>query len=243
MSSSDEDKNNNNTDEPAVEKSLRDFAHEIQTPLNAMLGYVQLIETSLKPGCDLALIADYNNTLKTATTRLMHICERVLNEAVTGESVVRKEEVDARKLAHDVVETFSAFAKESGVALSCDFPDDFPMLMTDPLLLTQIFSNLINNAIKFTPAGGMVKVKGEISHRDEAMIFVIQDTGVGIPAGLLVKLRKGDSISTANHFGHKGWGRGLKIVDLLCDKLGAELRFEPADTGGTVALVCIPHKQ
>lgn len=224
------------------EKSLRDFAHEIQTPLNAMLGYAQLIESSLKPGCDLDKIIEYNDTVKTATTRLMHICERVLNEAVSGNHVVKKQEVDAKQLAKDVAATFNALASERGVSLTCDFPDDFPSISTDPLLLSQIFSNLISNAIKFTPAGGMVKVKGEISYHDEAMIFVIQDTGSGIPADLLVRMRKGDQISTAHYHGHKGWGRGLMIVSDICEKLNAELRFEQARTGGTVALVCLPLK-
>jgi two-component system cell cycle sensor histidine kinase PleC len=240
MPSHDKDQQENTGENTGVDRILRDFAHEIQTPLNAMLGYSQLIGTSLKPGCDLDKITEYNETLKTATTRLMLICERVLNDAVAGEVLVRKEEVDAKRLALNVAETFKALAAERGVNLVCDFPANFPTLMTDPLLLSQVLSNLISNAVKFTPAGGLVKVKGEISNHDDALIFVIQDTGTGIPADLLVRMRNGEKVSTAHTHGHKGWGRGLQIVNDICLKLGAELRFEPARSGGTVAMVSVP---
>lgn len=240
-------KNNNNEQQSSTDPSkdgdlLRNFAHEIRTPLNAMLGYTQLIESSLAPGCDIDQIADYNATVKTATTRLLHICERVLNDVVTGVSEVRIEKVDAQKMAEDIVETFGALARERGVTLVCDFPDNFPALMTDPLLLSQVLSNLVSNAVKFSPNGGVVKVKGEVSYQDEAFLFVIQDSGKGIPADLLFRIRRGEQVSMANDHGIKGWGRGLKIVLDICEKIGAELRFEAARGGGTVALISLPFK-
>lgn len=238
---------NNNEQKSSTDPSkdgdlLRNFAHEIRTPLNAMLGYTQLIESSLAPGCDIDQIADYNATVKTATTRLLHICERVLNDVVSGVSEVRVEKVDAQKMAEDIVETFGALASERGVTLVCDFPEDFPALMTDPLLLSQVLSNLVSNAVKFSPNGGVVKVKGEVSYQDEAFLFVIQDSGKGIPADLLFRIRRGEQVSMANDHGIKGWGRGLKIVLDICEKISAELRFEAARGGGTVALISLPFK-
>ncbi len=244
MPSGENDKNDQQSSaDPSKDGDLlRDFAHEIRTPLNAMLGYTQLIESTLAPGCDIDQIADYNATVKSATTRLLHICERVLNEVVTGEAEVRIERVDARQMAMDITETFSALARERGVSLVCEFPDNFPALMTDPLLLSQVLSNLVSNAVKFTPSGGMVKVKGEVSYTEEAYLFVIQDNGKGLPADLLFRIRRGEQISMANDHGLKGWGRGLKIVLDICEKIGAELRFETARGGGTVALISLPFK-
>lgn len=223
-----------------LDEVLRDFAHEIRTPLNGMLGYTHLIAAALNEGEDPEKIAGYNDTIKTATTRLLKICERVLDEAVSGETILIRRTVDAAKIASDVVDTFKALAEERGLELTCDFPADFPALNTDPLLLSQALSNLVSNAIKFTPKGGSVNVRGETSREDDALIFVIQDTGDGIPADLLLRLRSGENVSTAHRHGHKGWGRGLKITEDLCDKIGAQLRFEHARTGGTVALITIP---
>ncbi|MEQ8320298.1 MAG: HAMP domain-containing sensor histidine kinase [Rhodospirillales bacterium] len=238
----DKTKEQTSTDPSKDGNLLRDFAHEIRTPLNAMLGYTQLIESTLAPDCDIDQIADYNATVKTATTQLLHICERVLNDVVSGVSEVRIEKVDARQMALDVTETFGALARERGVTLVCDFPDNFPVLMTDQLLLSQVLSNLVSNAVKFTPSGGMVKVKGEISYAEEAFLFVIQDSGKGIPADLLFRIRRGEQVSMANDHGLQGWGRGLKIVLDICEKIGAELRFEAARGGGTVALISLPFK-
>ncbi len=225
-----------------VDEALRNFAHEIRTPLNSMLGYTHLIADSLKEGKQPGKIAEYNDTVKTATTQLLKICERVLDEAVTGETILIRRSVDAAKIANDVVATFKALADERGVELICDFPADFPELNTDPLLLSQALSNLVSNAIKFTPKGGFVTVRGETCRETDALIFVVQDTGDGIPADLLLRLRSGEHFSTAHAHGHKGWGRGLMIADGLCSRIGAQLRFEHARTGGTVALITIPFE-
>ncbi|MBO6518956.1 MAG: HAMP domain-containing histidine kinase [Rhodospirillales bacterium] len=237
-------KNSNLSNYPVAESSsddvLRNFAHEIRTPLNGMLGYTYLIAEAVKNGGDSATIGDYNQSLRTATTRLLQICERVLDEAVTGESIVVRQNVNASEVANSVVETFRALAAERRVDLRCEFPANFPILQTDPLLLSQALSNLVSNAIKFTPGGGSVTVRGEFSHTDDAMIFIIQDTGAGVSADLLMRMRRGDVESTAERHGHKGWGRGLKIADALCGKIGAELRLEKARSGGTVAMISVP---
>ncbi|MBO6948059.1 MAG: HAMP domain-containing histidine kinase [Rhodospirillales bacterium] len=219
---------------------LRDFAHEIRTPLNGMLGYSQMIEIALNEGADAEKIGACNENFKTATLRLLQICERVLDEAVSGEAVIAREPVDGHELATSVVDTFKALAMQRGIELTCDFPSDFPQLHTDPLLLGQALSNLVSNAIKFTPKGGSVKVRGERSNDDKALIFVVQDTGDGIPADLLLRMRRGEYVSTAHYHDHKGWGRGLRIADGLCKNIGASLSFEPARTGGTVAMITIP---
>lgn len=219
---------------------LRDFAHEIRTPLNGMLGYSQMIEIALNDGVDADKIGAYNENFKTATLRLLQICERVLDEAVSGETVVARQAVDGHELATSIVDTFKALAMQRGIDLTCEFPKDFPQLNTDPLLLGQALSNLVSNAIKFTPKGGSVKVRGERSNDDKALIFVVQDTGDGIPADLLLRMRRGEYVSTAHYHDHKGWGRGLRIADGLCTSIGASLSFEPARTGGTVAMITIP---
>lgn len=239
MASDDEPKENAPTGH-ADNDTLRDFAHEIRTPLNGMLGYSQMIEIALDEGADREKISEYNANFKMATLRLLQICERVLDEAVSGESVVARQPVDGQELANSVVDTFKALAIQRGIELTCEFPADFPQLNTDPLLLGQALSNLVSNAIKFTPKGGRVEVRGERSNDGNALIFVVQDTGDGIPADLLLRMRRGECVTTAHYHDHKGWGRGLRIADGLCDSIGAELSFEPARNGGTVAMITIP---
>lgn len=219
---------------------LRDFAHEIRTPLNAIFGYSSLIRHEIKGNKDIKKISEYNDTVEMATIRLLRICERVLEDAISGARSIMPEEIDIRELAGNVMSTFEELAKKRGIEIRVNFHDDFPRLISDPLLIEQVLSNLVSNAIKFTPKGGSVSIRGEVGENDNAMIFVIRDTGAGIPADLVMRIRRGEHITTAEQHGHKGWGRGLKIAYDICHSLQAELTFAHADTGGTIVMFSLP---
>lgn len=219
---------------------LRDFAHEIRTPLNAMIGYSGLIRMELAGGKDLDKLRDYNETIEASTLRLLRICERVLDDAILGGRSIVVTPFDAADLATSVAATFGQLAKERGVTLEVNFPKDFPELLSDPLLVSQVLSNLISNALKFTPKGGSVSIVGEINATQDAVIFVIRDTGAGIPADLLLRIRRGERVTTAKSKKLKGWGRGLKIAEAICRSLSAELTFTQAENGGTVVLFLLP---
>lgn len=219
---------------------LRDFAHEIRTPLNAMIGFSSLIRHELKGNKDLQKICEYNDTVEMATIRLLRICERVLEDAISGVRSIKPEEIDVRELVGNVKSTFEELAKERGIEIRVDFPDNFPRLISDPLLIEQVLSNLVSNAIKFTPKGGSVSIRGEVGINDNAMIFVIRDTGAGIPADIIMQIRRGEEITPAQNAVHKGWGRGLKIAHDICRSLQAELTFAHADTGGTIIMFSLP---
>lgn len=219
---------------------LKDFAHEIRTPLNAMIGYASLIRMELDGDKNLDKLRDFNQTVETSTIRLVRICERVLDDANLGTRSVSVTSFDAAELAASIAATFRQLAKERGIVVTVNFPKVFPNLLSDPLLVSQVLSNLVSNAIKFTPKGGSVSIIGEISVQNDAMIFIIRDTGAGIPADLLLRIRRGERVTTAQSHKHKGWGRGLKIAEDICRSLNAELTFTQAATGGTVVLFSLP---
>lgn len=227
-------------DEDAFQARLRDFAHEIRTPLNAMIGYAHLIEKEIEEGLNPDTLRDYNQTIKTSTVRLLKICERVLEDAISGGRSVRAVPVNMAELAERILETFKQLASERRIELIMEFAEDFPEVLTDPLLVEQVLSNLVSNAIKFTPTGGTITLRGEVDHDDKAMIFLIRDTGQGIPDDMLEKIRKGEPLPTSRNSGPRGWGRGLKISREICELLGATLEFAPADTGGTIVMFKLP---
>ncbi|OEJ69539.1 sensor histidine kinase [Magnetovibrio blakemorei] len=234
-------KKSENTTEDEFKNRLRDFAHEIGSPLNAMIGYSHLIRTEFDGGGDLSKIREYSDTIETSTKRLLKICERVLDDAVTGEQSVRLEVVHMSKLADGVVSTFKEQAKSRGIILKSSFQNGFPKLLTDPILVEQVLSNLVSNAIKFTPTGGSIDIHGEIGQGGRTLIFVIRDTGKGIPANFLMKIRNGERVtSSAKETGQKGWGRGLAIATEICKRLKADLVFAPAKTGGAIVMFSLP---
>ncbi len=232
-------KNNINKNEGEISR-LGDFAHEIRTPLNAMLGFAELIKTELDAGKNEAKMRGYAETVEIATVRLLKICERVLEDAIEGDRTVRFEPVNISDLAREVGDTYIELAAKKGISIKYEFPDDFPEIYTDPILIGQALSNLVSNAIKYSPVGGSVKLRGEIDTANHALILVIRDSGSGIPANLLLKVRRGEQVSTASKTGQKGWGRGLKIAINTCDLLGINLNFAVDENGGTVVSLSLP---
>lgn len=229
------------TETKAETDQLRHFAHEIRNPLNAMLGYSQILKGDVGVEPTPQVVGECADRIYTATKRLLQICERVLDEAVQGQSIVHKEPVDFHKLCVEVVQTFEVEAEEQGVRLTYDIAADFPIMHTDPVLVYEIMANLIGNAIKFTPKGGLVMVKGEASYKNEALILIVQDTGKGIPTTVLRSLIKGESMTTSFVHSHrKGWGQGIQLVQEKARLLGGELEIESALGGGTVACIRLP---
>lgn len=240
-----DDKQNKTPSERGAEMEvLREFAHEIRNPLNAMIGFSALIKGDNGKTLSCERMVEYATNINTATKRLLQVCERVLDEAVQGCDIVRKEPLDFNAFCQEVVTTFSVDAKEQGVTLTYDVADDFPTMMTDPVLLYEIMTNLISNAIKFTPKGGLVMVKGEVNYKNEALILVIQDTGKGIPTTILRSMMKGEAVSTSfAHANRKGWGQGMQTVQAKAKLLNGTLSVENAMNGGTVACVRLPLKE
>ena len=222
---------------------LREFAHEIRNPLNAMIGFSALMKESGGTISEEQRV-DCATRINNATKRLLQICERVLDETITGRQVVHKEPVNFDSFCEEIVATFSVDAEEQGVKLTYNIANDFPVMQTDPVLLYEVMTNLISNAIKFTPKGGLVMVKGEVSYKSEALILVVQDTGKGIPTTILMSMMKGERVTTSYaHTHRKGWGLGMQTAQEKAKLLGGTLEIENAMGGGTVACVRIPMKE
>lgn len=224
---------------------LREFAHEIRTPLNAMLGFSAMMKPGALPQpLSEERIFDYADRINVSTRRLLQVCERILDQAIQGQATVHMEDVDFMTFCPEIIRTFEVDAEERGVTLNYSIADDFPVLHTDPVVLYEIMSNLLSNAIKFTPKGGVVTVKGERDYKNDGLILIVQDTGKGIPATILMSLMKGGAVTTSYaHSDRKGWGQGIKFVHDKVKLLGGTLEIENAMSGGTVACIRMPAQR
>lgn len=233
------------TGETRESKLLREFAHEIRTPLNSLMGFSAMMKRGGTPNpLSQEQIYDFSERINTATRRLLEICERVLDESIKGEPVIQKTDVDFNAFCPEIVRTFEHDATEQGLILNYAIAEDFPILYTDPVILYEVMSNLLSNAIKFTPKGGMVTVKGERDYRNQGLILIVQDTGKGIPATILMSLMKGGQVTTSfAHSSRKGWGQGIQFVQEKVELLGGTLEIENAMAGGTVACIRLPAEE
>ena len=219
-------------------QSVSKLAHEIKNPLTAMMGYTKLMLEQPEDNLTISQVKEWADVLNRATISLLNTCERVLDDETSGQENVRVEAVDFGKLSKSIIDVFSVEAKNKGIELTLDISSDFPELHTDPVLLTEIMNNLIGNSIKFTPRGGRIQVRGEVDEKNKARILIVQDSGIGIPAHILMAFKRGETaLLPRNDKATKGWGIGMRVISENAKKLGAEFQLFCPKEGGTVAFL------
>ena len=203
---------------------LATLSHELRTPLNAILGWTRLLRSkAVQPGdVDRALEKVERNAH--AQTRLVEDLLEV-SRITTGKLRLEVRPLDLAVLATTAVESIRPTAEARGVAVDRRFAPVVLPTAGDPDRLQQVIWNLLTNAVKFTPAGGMVVVS--LTRKDQIDELVVSDTGLGIDPAFLPNVfdtfRQADGTSTR---AHGGLGLGLSIVRHIVELHGGEVRAE-----------------
>lgn len=225
---------------------LGELAHEIKNPLNAIIGFSEIMMSERFGSLGHDHYKEYNELIHSSAQHLLSICEQELDYArrrAQGEDAqpgtVRHEEIAIDTMFVEVMSDLTFLADEHGVSIKTEISDDFPILKTDPTRLKQVLYNLVSNAVKFTPDGGEVIVRAKLDEIDGAMILVIQDNGFGMATEDVLRVmepfeRIEDYESESDI---EGTGLGLSIAQRLAEEMGAilELRSQP-DVGTLVTL-------
>jgi signal transduction histidine kinase/CheY-like chemotaxis protein/HPt (histidine-containing phosphotransfer) domain-containing protein len=209
----------------AKSEFLATLSHEIRTPMNGMLVMAELLATD-----DLSPRARrHSETILKSGRLLLALINDILDlsKIEAGHLVLERIPVSAAGVVADVVQLFSVRAADAGLEIAChvaaDVPDTF---MGDPLRTTQVLSNLVSNALKFTERGGVfVSVASEIGALGSRHLrFSVQDTGIGIAADALTTMFepfKQAEASTTRRYG--GTGIGLAISRRLVTAAGGSI--------------------
>ncbi|RMG85262.1 MAG: HAMP domain-containing histidine kinase [Candidatus Dadabacteria bacterium] len=227
-----------------LERMRRDFvanlAHELRTPLTAIRGAAETLPEALDedPGAAARFLESIRRNARRLEALLQDVAELARIEA--GAAPLRPERVDARAPVRTVVEMFSAEAERAGVDLAAEVPPDPVEASIDPEKLESILINLVQNAVRYTPAGGRARVRLEA--RDDRLVYRVEDTGIGIPPSEIPRVTErfyrvdpGRSRATG------GTGLGLAIVKHLTELMGGALRIEPLHPQGTRVTVTVPR--
>ena len=147
--------------------------------------------------------------------------------------------VDLAALLRDLAETYASRAEQAELNLTLEIESAPVNIKGDAAQLGNLIKNLIDNAIKFTPAGGQVNVK--LSTQDEAVQLSVTDTGIGIPGAdmphLFSRFHRGRNASA-----YPGSGFGLAIVKTIVDQHGASIRVDSDTTGTAFVIRFIPNR-
>jgi PAS domain S-box-containing protein len=223
------------TEERALETMRSDFvttaSHELRTPLTSISGAARTLvrhDASLTPERREAFLS----MIVTETDRLSRIVDQILlaNRLEAGQIEVTSEECDALEIARSVVDAVALHAPAQ-IRLRVEGDDSLPPVDCDPDRLRQVLRNLVDNAVKYSPKGGEIRVR--LRAADGAMLFAVHDEGIGFEASAAEKIfgrfyREDPELTR----GIGGTGLGLYICKELVERMGGHIWAEGSPQRG-----------
>jgi PAS domain S-box-containing protein len=225
----------------AKSEFLATMSHEFRTPLNAILGFSEMLRSQYFGPLGADNYEVYANDIHTSGEHMMELVNDMLDIAAieAGKRPMIKEEVDVCEIIKDCVRNVEPAANDSGINLSLETPEDSPFLYADKRSVTQIVFNLLSNAVKFTERDGSISVS--VTAANKKILLKVSDTGVGIPPDKLATVTDPFSQThTDPHITQIGTGLGLSIVKSLVEAHYGELNIESEVGKGTIVTVTFP---
>ena len=233
------EKNRAEQSEKYVEQFLTNLSHEIRTPMNAISGMVYALLR--KP--DSEFRKDYLEAMRISSDNLLVLLNDILDLAKieSGKIQFQPEPVNAIQVADEVIHLLNLKASEKNILLKLKVSKDFPaMIFTDSARLTQVLTNLVGNAIKFTNDG---RVELRLSLEKEAVRFEVMDTGIGIPNEKLEVIFDSFEQVDGLHFRkNTGTGLGLSISKKLVELQGGKIWAESQVGEGSAFIFTLPFR-
>ncbi len=234
-------------------------SHELRTPLTSIIGYSDMLIEGIAG--DLGLEQkQFIKTIKTKGDELLKLISSILDftQVDSGRLTVSRIEVDVAALVAEVISRMKEQADRRGIQLSTDVPHGLPNAQLDPEKMLAALSHLVDNAVKFSPPGGLVKVSARVATANENdgpedgfgfvlmaaldnLEITIEDFGMGIPDGdqeeIFAPFRQIDDSSTREH---GGAGLGLAIVKHYVEAHGGRVTVRSRMGEGSVFTIRVP---
>jgi signal transduction histidine kinase len=220
---------------------IANLSHELRTPLNAVIGFSEMMLSGIT-GKMTDKQHEYTNDIFKSGRYLLGLIGTVLDisKIEANKLELHNGIVNMRDIIADVVERLQGAYHDGKIEIVVDVAPGLPKLYGDETMLTQVVTNLIGNAVKYSPDGGEVRVSAAVEDAD--MIFIVKDEGIGIPKDEIEKvLQPFGRTEQARQSNIDGTGLGLPLTKGLVEAHGGTLMIE-SDTGkGTTVTVRLPE--
>lgn len=203
---------------------LATMSHEFRTPLNAILGFTEIMQMDRENVLKDNKFPGYIKDIHLSGQYLLDLVNDVLDisEIEAAKRIYVKEKIDVRKYANICSNALSILASRNNISLDVDISESLPEINADMLSFKQILINLLSNAIKFSPEGSHVLLSAHSKGDD--VIISVKDDGIGIAKECLKDITSPFYRSDSNpETAASGTGLGLSIVKSLVDAHGGEL--------------------
>ena len=227
---------------------LNNMSHDIRTPMNAILGYAQLMEDELE-GKDLPETSAHLEKLQQSGSLLLSIINNVLDMAQIESGKMELDENYGRieDIWQSLFAVFDAKARKKNIAFHCTMNVEHEHILTDITKVKEILVNILSNAIKYTPSGGSVVVNIDELPCDESGYMIarirVSDTGIGMSKEYLTKIFEAftrEQNTTKSKIA--GTGLGMSIVRKYVDLLGGTIDVESELGKGSIFTITLKHR-
>jgi signal transduction histidine kinase len=223
---------------------LANVSHELRTPLNAIIGFSELMVGEMMGPLGNDKYRTYARDIHDSGSHLLAVINDILDlsKAEAGKLELEESWFEMTEIVAAAGRLLSQRAAAAKLVLLVSLPPDLPMLHADQRKLKQVLLNLLSNAIKFTKPGGRVALTVTVT--TAGVNFIVEDTGVGIPAAYLDRVLL-PFIQVDNSFSrpHQGTGLGLPLVKAIAELHGGHLQLTSQEGIGTTASVLLPPER
>jgi signal transduction histidine kinase len=226
----------------AKSEFLATMSHEFRTPLNAVIGFADVINGAYFGPLGNAKYSEYAADIAASARHLAQMIDDILDmsKIEAGRMELQEERVEPGELIERAARMVRPRAESAGHAFRVTCPPDRVELRVDPHKLVQVLINLLANAVKFTGAGGRIDLAAGLAP-DGALAFKVSDNGVGMSADeQAIALQPFRQAHAASAAARQGSGLGLSIVKALAELHGGELSVDSAPGAGTTVTVTVP---
>jgi signal transduction histidine kinase len=214
----------------------RALVHELKTPLTAIIASIELLSEDVKGEGPQRLIRNIARGAANLNKRIDELLDMAKGEV--GILGINPAPLDARQLVMDVVSELSSIAHEKGQSLTLSVPDRMLPAVLDGARLRQVLTNLVGNALKFTPEGGVIRVT--TGTNDGNLIIEVADSGPGIPPEELPNIFEPYHRLSTMRGRLSGMGVGLALSRMLVNLHGGQLTVTSTPGTGSIFTASLP---
>lgn len=223
---------------------IANMSHELRTPLNTVIGFSKLLSQHQQRRLPDKEIIEYATLISDAAGHLLSVINDILDisKMQSGKYTLDSHELNVGKILVASAESFRMLTTEARIKMQISIAPDLPAVRGDALKLKQVFTNILANAVKFTPADGIVSIESRRTGTN-GVVILIRDSGLGMSAEEIeIAMTPFGQVDGGRSRWREGAGLGLPIAKALIELHGGRLEVRSTKGTGTDVAIVLPAR-